>query len=267
VSATAKRARTAAKRRSRGILISAALTLVLVVLPLGLYLWGSRSPTFSIDRVVLTGCRQVGHQRALRLLEERFVGKNLFTVRAAQVDDALEPLFFVADVDVDRDFPATLRVRVREHVPALYALAGSRWYLVSEKGVVLGAVRRERRKAAEALLAGPLDVARKLPAVRATVPALRKDALAGDEEVRMALEVLATLPADLRAGVAEVRRRPEGIRLRLRSGAVADLGPLSRLTAKAVALQAVLDYYSGQKVAAQYVDVSVPDRPVAKPLL
>jgi hypothetical protein len=267
VSTTAKRSGKASRRRSRSILISVALTLVLVVLPLGLYFWGSHSQTFAIDRVLLTGCRQVGHQRALALLQERFVGKNLFTVRTTQVDDALEPLFFVASVSIDRDFPATLRVRVREHVPALYVLAGPRWYLVSEEGVVLGAVRHERRKSAEALSSGPLTVARKLPAVRAAVPALRKDARVRDEDVRLALQVLATLPADLRARVAEVKWRPAGIRLRLRSGAVADLGPVSRLTAKAIALQAVLDYYSGEKVAAQYVDVSVPDRPVAKPVL
>ena len=190
MSATAKRARTAAKRRSRGILISIALTLVLVVLPLGLYLWGSRSPTFSIDRVLLTGCRQVGHQRALTLLEERFVGKNLFTVRAAQVDDALEPLFFVADVDVDRDFPATLRVRVSRARPG--ALRARRLALVPGLGEGRGPrggppraaqaggspARRPDRRGAQAA-GGP----------RHGAGADARTRSSRDEEVRTALEV------------------------------------------------------------------------------
>jgi cell division septal protein FtsQ len=209
----------------------------------------------------------VGRERALLLLQKRFVGENLFRVRSAQVDEALQPLFFVAAVQIDRDFPSTLRVRVSEHVPALYVLAGRRWYLVSDKGVVLGAVRRERRSPGKALLKGPRDIARKLPAVRAAASSLRKDDRVRDDEVGAALQVLATLPPEMRDKVACVRRRAAGMRLRLRSGAVADLGPLSRLTAKSVALQAVLDYYAEQKVAAQYVDVSVPDRPVARPLL
>jgi len=255
------------KSRSRAWLLSAALTLVLVVLPLGLYLWGSRSQTFAIDTIRLSGCRQVGHDNALKLLEKRFVGSNLFTVRTGQVDEALDRLYFVASVDIDRDFPSTLRIRVREHVPALYALAGSRWYLVSDKGIVLGAVRREGRKPGEALSSGPQNVSRKLPAVRASAQTLRKDTRTGDDEVQAALQVLERLPAQLRARVAVVRSLPAGMRLRLRSGAVADLGPLTRLNAKAAALQAVLAYYSGQKVAARYVDVSVPDRPVARPML
>jgi cell division septal protein FtsQ len=240
---------------------------VLVVVPLSIYLWGSHSRTFSIEAVRLTGCRQVSQKRALELLQERFVGRNLFTVRAAQVDEALDKLFFVSGVKIDRDFPATLCVQVTEHVPALYVLAGRRWYLVSETGVVLGAVRREKRKQSVALTAGPKDVARRLPAVRSTAKALRKDARVSDPEVHAALQVIAALPPELRARVANVKTLPDGLRLRLRSGAVADLGPEKRLAAKAIALEAVLAYYAGQDVQAEYVDVSVPDRPVARPVL
>jgi cell division septal protein FtsQ len=240
---------------------------VLVVVPLGLYLWGSHSRTFSIETVRLSGCRQVSQKRALTLLREQFVGRNLFTVRAAQVDEALDKLFFVSGVTIDRDFPATLRVRVTEHVPALYVLAGRRWYLVSETGVVLGAVRRERRRPSVAMVAGPKDVGRRLPAVRSAAKVLRKDGRVHDPEVQAALQLIAALPPGLRARVATVKCLPDGLRLRLRSGAVADLGPEKRLAAKAIALEAVLAYYAGQDVRAEYVDVSVPDRPVARPVL
>lgn len=243
------------------------LTLLLVVLPAGLYVWGSRSSTFAIDDVVVTGTRRVAERKARDLLEARFVGRNLFAVREDDVEKALSSLLFAAGVRIDRDFPSTLRVEVREHVPAIYALAGKRWYLVSRQGVVLGAVRHETRKPQVAVRKGPQDVVRRLPAVCAGVTHLKRDTRVTDAEVDAALRVLAVLPAGLRSEVASVCRTTAGVRLRLRGGATVDLGPVSRLSAKVTALDAVLSYYAAQEVAATYVDVSVPDRPVARPML
>lgn len=243
------------------------LTLVFGMLPLGLYVWGSRSDTFTVETVELEGCERVARGRAQKLLEKRFLGRNLFRVRTTAVEQALAPLLFVAGVEIDRDFPSTLRVRICEHEPALYALAGTRWYLVSERGIVLGKVAKETRAPDVAAVKGPRDVDRKLPAVRSTARRLRPDEKLDDPVVRRALRVLRAVPPGERAKVRSVSDRKDGMRLRMRSGLVVDLGPAERLPAKSLALNAVLDHYKAQKVACQYIDVSVPDRPIARPML
>ena len=62
-------------------------------------------------------------------------------------------------------------------------------------------------------------------------------------------------------------RTVAGLHLWLRDGAQVDLGPAEKLRAKGLSLEAVLKYYAGQHVTATYVDVSLPDRPLAKPKL
>jgi len=238
-----------------------------VILPAGLYAWGSRSSTFSVDDVMITGMRRTSQTRARQLLEKRFLGRNLFRVRTDDVEKALSPLLFVSGVRIDRDFPSTLRVRVREHVPAAYVLAGDSWYLVSRQGIVLGAVRDEDRAPKTALQKGPKHVVRRLPAVLAGRDRLKRGAAVDDDDVEAALLVLRALPAETASQVASVRAAADGLRLRMRSAVTVDLGATTRLAAKATALAAVLSYYAEQKVAATYIDVSVPDRPLARPML
>lgn len=253
-------------KKRRGWLLSVCLSLVTVGLPFGLYLWGSASDTFAVRTVVLTGCERVPRAKAQRLLDQRLLGSNLFKVRGSQAEEALSSLLFVAEVHMDRDFPATLRVTVREHEPALYALWRGRWYIVSRKAVVLGAVQDESRQAREAVRTGPQRVSLRLPAVQA-VSALKAHSVTTDANVRLALRVVAALPAELRSKATSLWNGSSGLRLRLRPDVAVDLGPATRLDAKGLALDAVLDYYRKQKVAARYVDVSVPDRPLAKPML
>lgn len=238
-----------------------------MLVPAGLYAWGSRSSTFAVDDVVISGVRRTSQTRALQLLEKRFLGRNLFRVRTDDVEQALSPLLFVSGVRIDRDFPSTLRVRVREHAPAAYVLAGDGWYLVSREGVVLGAVRDEDRSSKVALQKGPRDVVRRLPAVRAAADRLKRGTRVDDGDVEAALLVLRALSAETAAQVASVRTTAGGLRLRLRSAVTVDLGATTRLAAKATALAAVTSYYAEQQVAATYIDVSVPDRPVARPML
>ena len=126
---------------------------LIVAVPLGVYAWGRSSGTFRVDRIVVSGARPA-HAKAVRLvLRRRFLGANLFTVTAARVRATLAGFPYVDQVEVDRDFPDTLKVRVTEFVPAALLRSDDRWYVVSTEGRVLaeatttaapGSARRRR---------------------------------------------------------------------------------------------------------------------------
>jgi cell division septal protein FtsQ len=248
------------------ILASVALTLVFVVLPSGVYAWGSHSSSFAVKQVEVKGAQRISTQRALELLEAAYLGHNLFTVRAADVSRTLRSLVYLDSVRIDRDFPSRLIVTVTEHTPGLYALRDHHWYLVSLGGQVLTIVGPEKRKDGAALLGGPAGVAMKLATVAAAGP-LPWRGPATDAAVRDALAVARALPAAARHDLATVARTDAGLRLLFRSGLVVDVGETDHLRAKALSLQAVLGYYRAHHRSATYVDVSVPDRPVARPHL
>jgi len=110
---------------------------LIVTLPLGVYLWGRSSSAFAVERIELSGARRVSAARAAKTLRAEFLGDNLFGVRAAQVAAALKSFPYFAHVEIDRDFPNTLRVRIVEYRPAAVLFSRGRWYVVSREGRVL----------------------------------------------------------------------------------------------------------------------------------
>lgn len=106
-----------------------------------------------------------------------------------------------------------------------------------------------------------------LPAVFTTA-SVRVGQIVGDAQARAAALIAGSLPADLRAAAAYARVNKAGnVRLVLRDGPLVDFGGGSRLKAKTLALKAVLASYARGHVTPTYIDVSVPDRPLATPKL
>jgi cell division septal protein FtsQ len=257
--------RALARRRPR-ILLSLALTVLFVVVPAGVYAWGRTSSTFDVSHVQVVGSQRVSQKAALHLLQERFVGRNLFSVSGADVAKALQPLVYLASAKVDRHFPSTLIVRVREFRPGAYVLSDGRWYLVSDDGHVLADVAGEKRKPAAALAAVPERLKPRLPAILATGP-LKLRGVTSQAEILDALTVARALPVAMRTQIQRVRATDTGFRLVLRNGLVIDVGSADGLRDKVLSLQAVTGYYRTKHVKPTYVDVSLPDRPLAKPKL
>ena len=127
---------TSSGRRPR-VRLRALLIVLIVALPLGVYLWGRSSSAFAVQRIELSGARRVSAAKAAKTLRARFLGHNLFGVRVAQVAAALESFPYFAHVEIDRDFPDTLRVRIVEYRPAAVLFSAGRWYVVSREGRVL----------------------------------------------------------------------------------------------------------------------------------
>lgn len=296
------------------LLPTVLLTAAILALPTVVYGWGRSSSSFAIHKVEVSGTELVSERRVLRLLRRDYLGHNLFTVTTKDVRASLAPLCYISDARVDRDFPGTLRVSVDEHRPAVYALAGSRWYVIADDGHVICEEKRPKGdetdaaagagsaetasarssgaatettatvstadaaaglpaptgKAARllaALQAGPPGATLRLPRLAADGPVAVGTTLAA-AGIRAALPVVAGLPRALYERLAVVEVTPEGqLTLRFAGGPVVVWGGAERTLAKTLALRVVLDRYETVSKDCAFVDVSIPDRVLARPVL
>jgi hypothetical protein len=219
-------------------------------------------------------------------------------------------------VTVDRAFPHTLEVGVTEYVPAAYALAGTRWYVVAENGYVictateaadqLGSAGKTAKAAATPdpsapsdpssastdataatdatgttattetagesggltgrLVAGPPGAELPLPRM-AVKGRVREGAVLDDEVTAQKLAVITALPNSFRRRLAAVEDKDGRLTLRFDGGPVAEWGDAERTLAKTVALRTVLAAYADAGKTCTQIDVSIPDRTLAKPVL
>jgi cell division septal protein FtsQ len=270
------------------------LTVAILGLPGGVYAWGRNSSSFTIRHVDATGMRMTPPRRVERLLRRDYLSRNLFTVTEKDVRRTLASLPYVATVSVDRDFPDTLRVRVVEHRPSAYALADGRWYVIADDGFVVCEIEAAgrvndaatpapaasvaataepsaagARQSAEgaALGAGPPGAKLRLPRLAIATPVAIGSRL-DDAGARVALRVITALPRALRVRLAVIRVAARGVvTLRFEEGLAVAWGDGSRPLAKALALRAVLAKYESAGTRCVSLDVSIPDRVLARPIL
>ncbi len=118
------------------------------------------------------------------------------------------------------------------------------------------------------LVAGPAQARFRLP--RLALPGrVRPGSDLTNASVRSALAVVAALPRGLRRDLAVVTTAPAGtdITLYFAGGPSVVWGDAQRVAAKTLALRTVLARYASAHRTATMIDVSVPDRTLAKPLL
>ena len=118
-----------------------------------------------------------------------------------------------------------------------------------------------------ALRKGPPKAPLRLPAM-----ALDAELIAGrtadQPAVLAALRILDLLPASLRRAVLAFQTSPEGgTTIRFSDGLAVRWGTRERSLAKTLALRAVLRAYTQAGRKAVFLDVSVPDRVLARPIL
>jgi cell division septal protein FtsQ len=302
------RARGASRPRFR-LLPTLLLTLAILGLPTVVYALGRSSSSFDISEVRVSGTHLVPAKKTLRLLQQAYVGDNLFTVTSADVRATLKPLAFVQSVTVDRDFPSTLAVAITEYTPAAYALAGDRWYVLDEGGFAICTAADAAEQLHRAskpdetspspsasagvetaadttltdtttadtagattggltarLLAGPPGAVLPLPRIAVSGRAREGSSVGGDATVEM-LQVITALPNSYRRRLAAVEDDEGQITLRFSGGPVATWGDAQRTLAKTVALRTVLAEYEKAGKTCTQIDVSIPDRTLARPVL
>jgi cell division protein FtsQ len=203
---------------------------------------------FGVGAIEVAGAGPGVERQVERALADRkgasLVGLDLDAART----DVLA-LSTVAAVSFDRAFPHTLRVTVVPERPVAVVRQGASALVVSQRGRVIARVDRHARPGLARIWA-PKDVQLETGAIV-------------DGNLRVAVEAVTPLVGTRFPGrVGSITTTDDQLTMRLRSGLELRLGGLRDVDLKlAVAARVIPRLPDG----AGYLDVSVPDRPVAGP--
>jgi cell division protein FtsQ len=206
------------------------------------------TPLFGVRAIEVTGASPGVERQVARTLADRrgdsLVGLDL---DAARTDVAALPA--VAAVAFDRAYPNTLRVTVVPERPVAVVRQGASAFVVSERGRVIARVPRTRRPELARIW-----VARDVP--------LEPGAIV-DGDLRTAVGAVAPLAGVRFPGrVVSVVTEEDQLTLRLRTGLELRLGEPTHVDLKLAVAGRVLPLLPA---GSGYLDLSVPDRPVAGP--
>jgi cell division protein FtsQ len=229
---------------SRKATVAGAVLLGLVVLGAA-FLWLRDSPLVAVKQVEITGVDGAQAGEIREALTDAAREMTTLHVREDALRDAVATYPVVRTLSADAEFPHRLRITVSSYEPVGAMQLGGRAVAVAADGTVLdGAPTRGLAViAADGSAAGT--------AITGTM-------------ARRLVRLLASAPASLRGKVARAYRGPRGLAAQLEDGPRLDFGDISRLRAKWLAAAAVLADEDSR--GATYVDVSLPERPVAGPL-
>ena len=229
---------------------SVALGLAVFAAAGGAYAVARTTPMFAVADVQVTGgSPAVRRQVASALAPE--VGTSLLKVDGALVTRRLAAVPWVADATYDRSFPHTLVVRVRPERPVAVLRRGAKSWLVSARGRVVAELPRHAESPLPRIWIG------------AKVQPPTVGAILGDAQGGRAARTLAPLQGvHFPVGIAAATAGEDELTLVLRSGAELRLGDGGDLRLKLAVARRVLRRI-GYVGPGGYVDVSVPERPVA----
>jgi cell division protein FtsQ len=178
------------------------------------------------------------------------LGTTLVALDGDELIRRLEALPSVRAVGYDRSFPHTLRIRVSPELPLAAVGAQNGNWLVSARGRVIRRLEAGKGK--------------RYPRVRLAGAALEPGVMLTDRRTIAALAALAQLPETFPSRVRSVEAAPGDFTLVLRGGAELRLGDPDGVRLKLAAAARVLESLNGsERAALAYLDVSLPQRPVA----
>ncbi|GAA1813371.1 cell division protein FtsQ/DivIB [Actinomadura chokoriensis] len=209
---------------------------LLVVGALGLVTWvllGSR--LLVVRHVEVSGAGLAPRDRIVAAAAID-LGTPMARLRTGAVAQRVERLREVESAEIERHWPGTVRIVVRERVPVAVFQRDGRYHLLDRHGVVVA--DGESRPSG-------------LPTLTAASPG------PSDQATRAALSVLAGLPERLRAGLGEVEATgPEAVTLHMKDGQTVVWGAAERAGEKIRLLDAVRRTASGRAI--RTVDISSP---------
>jgi cell division protein FtsQ len=216
----------------------------------GLYLVARETSMFAVRRVEVHGAPPAVAAQ-VRTALGRFEGANLLALDGAAVERTLDELPTVLSATYDRAFPHTLRVRVvPETAVAVIRRGGDAW-LGSARGRVIAHVPRGRYRSLPRIWLPPatdIEVG----------GLLTGDAAASAHALR------AFVAARFAHRVLWGRVANGELTLALRSGLELEFGPPTSLDLKIAVVQSIVPALAPPSAGGpRYLDVSVPDRPVA----
>lgn len=223
------------------------LTAVAILVASGLAYWSATATSlFAVERIDVRGAPPEVRQQ-VEAVAQGLVGESLVGLESGDLEGRVRALPSVAGVSVDRAFPHTLVVRVAVERPVAVARRRAAAYLVTGTGKVV----RQIEPGAERSLPRIWIPKRVSLHVGGLLPPAYQPAT---RALQVAHEV------GLRRGIKGVKTPAGTLTLVVRNGPEIRLGPQTDYAVKlAVARQVLRRVGSGHS----YIDVSVPERPVA----
>lgn len=225
---------------------SLLIGLLILLTALGLYAAARGTSAFAVQRLTVDGAAPEVAAAVQKELSPA-LGESLLGLDLAALEQRAESVPMVAAASFDRAFPHTLRIAIVPEVPVAVLRQGSSSWLVADGGRVVAELQQGAR------------------------PGLPRIWLTRDVDVRLG-EAVGGLPLRAVAAVAPLVSRPlplgvasavatrEELKLVLRNGLELRLGDSRDLPVKLEVARRVIPQLLG---AGGYLDVSVPDRPVA----
>lgn len=224
----------------------------LLAAALALYLGARESSVFSVDTIEVT-TEPSGQTRLVEHALQPLAGRSLLEIDEDAIARRLERLPHVHLVGYDRSFPDGLRVTVSVERPVAVLRKADENWLVSGEGRVLRKLERRLRR--------PLPVVWIPRGVEPEIGTLIR--------VDKAAQAVAALASMSSSAPNFVRRiwyvadGDHGLTLVLRDRFEVRLGTASQLPLKLEVARRVLAAIRSVGTPASYVDVAVPERPVA----
>ena len=219
---------------------------LILLTAVGLYAAARTTSAFAVEQIAVEGAPPDVAAQVRKALSPA-VGESLLEIDLAGLAHRAENVPMVAGASFDRAFPHTLRIAVVPEVPVAVLRQGASSWLAAEGGRVVAELGRGAR------------------------PRLPRIWLKRDVEIRLGDRV-GGLPLRAVTAVAPLRSQPlpvavgsvvatrEELTLVLRTGLELRLGDGSDLPVKLEVARHVLPELAG---AGGYLDLSVPERPVA----
>ena len=209
--------------------------------------WGARATSvFAVDRVEVRGAPP-DVAREVRAATKGIVGASLLSVNTHEIEGKVRMLPMVIAASVDRAFPHTLVVKVAAEQPVGVARTGDHAWLVTANGRVIRSIDPRAEPGVPRIwLPSKLSVG-----VGGTLPTTYQPG---------ARALGALRDVHFPARVKGVRFTGGELTIALRSGREVLLGDASDIALKLAVAGQVLRHLDG---SLPYLDVSVPERPVA----
>ena len=235
------RTRTAALRP----LLAVVIALALVGGAVGLYVAARQTSLFALDRIEVAGAPPPVVARIRTALAE-YQGRSLVRFDGKDAGRRIAAVSEVANATFDRDFPHTLKVRVRLERPVAVLRRGTDAWVVSASARVLQQLaHKPYPRLPRIWLPAATDVS-----VNATLGGIAAMGIAAVAPLR---------PLHIGADVRQVLTSDRELTLVLGTGTELRLGDSGDIRLKLSIAKQILPIANG----ASYLDVSVPERPVA----
>lgn len=224
-----------------------AFGLTIIGIAAGGVFWLSQSSLLTVENIEVEGNRVTQTETVLEISTPLLKGESLLLPSFGDIEAALLELPFVEEVELDRDFPDTVCIRIREYHAFVNLVNDSGALLLSSEGRVLQSLEAPAQNYPVLTTGEPCE--------------LEVGTQSECADVNTGVQFLADIPVNFNGGFVEVSVDGGDINARTSSGVDVHFGTIDDYGIKFEVLRQLLARSAAEGVRVK-IDVSVPERPV-----